>query len=270
MQDSRGKIEGGKEMNEQNKNPNKSLRSGERQIRNSLEKMEYWQKWRYEEALKYIDKNNNVLDLGCGCGSGSFILSKKAKQVTGVDDSQETIDYAKRCWKAKNIEYHCMDALQIKESFDVVTAFEIIEHIKDTENMFKKLGEITKSILILSVPHISAPLENKFHWKHFTEKEVRKYIINVGFKVERIETLRFGRGLAVFCMARREEEVKKGIVCPCGKMITGEEWKKRGIYKTTTYNEEGRIIYQECFHNKVIINIPICFSVKSEKEKEKK
>lgn len=194
-------------MSEQNKVPNKKeLKSGERNIRSTIDKVKKWHKWRYKEALKYVKEGDIVLDVGCGVGFGSFILSENAKQVVGVDDSQEAINYAKRYWLKGNIKYYCKDAFEIKNTYNVTAAFEIIEHIRDTEEFFKKLGEITKDVLVLSVPHASIRVKNKFHWRHFTKEEITKYVTNIGFKVERIETPKFGNrdsGLAVFCVARR-------------------------------------------------------------------
>lgn len=192
-------------MSEQNKTPNrKELKSGERHIRSTLDKVGKWHKWRYREVLKYIKEGDSVLDVGCGVGYGSLILSENAKKVIGVDDSQETINYANKHWSKKNIEYQCKDAFEIEGLYNVTAAFEIIEHIKDTEKFFQKLGEITKDVLVLSVPHTNIPVKNKFHWRHFTKKDIVKYITNIGFKVERIETPKFGHGIAVFCVARRK------------------------------------------------------------------
>lgn len=190
-------------MNEQNKYNDKSLRSGERHIRKTLDRVGKWHKWRYREALKYVTEGDIVLDIGCGVGYGSFILSENAKKVIGVDDSQETINYANLHWLKKNIEYQYKDVFEMKGLYNVTVAFEIIEHIKDTKELFYKLSEITKDTLILSVPDASIPVKNKFHWRHFTKEDIIKYMANIGFKVERIDTVKFGNGLAIFCVARR-------------------------------------------------------------------
>jgi len=185
----------------QRKNQDKKLRSGERQVREKLETIEYWHKWRYNEALKYIEANDKVLDLGCGCGYGSDILSAKAKKVIGVDDSEEAINYAKKYWKKDNIDYYCNNVFNIKENFDIVIAFEIIEHVKDTDKIFNLIRQWTKKKIILSVPHISVPLSrSKWHWRHFKTEEIENYIKSRGFVIERIETPKFGKGLAIFCV----------------------------------------------------------------------
>lgn len=191
-------------MSEQNKTNNKSLCSGERHVRSTLDKVKKGVLMRYKEALKYVTDRNEILDLGCGVGYGCYILSEKAKRVVGIDDSQETINYAKKHWSRKNVEYQCKDVFEVKGKYDTVVALEIIEHIRDTKELFKKLSEVAKDMLILSVPHTSRVIKktaSNFHWKHFTEEEIINCLIYAGFKVEKIETLKTKN---VFCVARKK------------------------------------------------------------------
>ncbi len=63
----------------------KALTSGERQVRTDLSEIEHFHKWRYEQAKAFVPDGVTVLDLGCGVGYGSFMLSEKNVTVTGVD-----------------------------------------------------------------------------------------------------------------------------------------------------------------------------------------
>lgn len=191
-------------MNNQNKRKDKSLRSNERQIRNKTQKMEYFQKWRYEEACKYISSTDEVLDVGMGCGSGSYILSKKAKQVIGIDDSEETVKYAQRIWQRENIKYIYGNALRMGDSkFDIIVAFEIIEHIKDYEEFINYIKDLAKKYIIISVPHINAPIKSRWHWKHFGMEEIKQYFEDKNWEIERLESLNFGNGLNIFAVIKR-------------------------------------------------------------------
>ena len=194
-------------MNKQNKSPNKKgLNSRERQVQKTLDKIEKWHLWRYKEALKYVTNNDEILDLGMGCGYGSYVLSEKSKKVTGIDDSQDAVDYARKYWLRKNIEYQYKDVFEVDGKYDITVAFEIIEHVRDVKDLFKKLGKVTKNLLLLSAPHASRIIKKtaNFHWKHFTEEEIINYLTDIGFRVERIETVMYKNGLDIFCVARRK------------------------------------------------------------------
>lgn len=66
-----------------------------------------------------------LLDLGCGPGLYAERFSSAGYDVTGVDFSKRSIEYAKKqtLLKKSNIEYHCQNYLTIDymEQFDVVT-----------------------------------------------------------------------------------------------------------------------------------------------------
>ncbi len=195
-------------MGEQNKIPNrKQLKSGERQVRKTLDKVGKWHKWRYSQVLPYIKEGDVVLDIGCGVGYGSYILSKKAGKIIGIDDSQEAIDYANKYWLNENIEYKCQDVFGIKGQYDIIVALELIEHIKDTEKLFQKFNQWTKKYLFLTVPHISINLKtaSKYHWRHFSEEDIKKYIKSINFSIEKLKLVKFGHGLAIFCIAKRNK-----------------------------------------------------------------
>ena len=59
---------------------------------------------RYFFASKFV-KDKKVLDLACGEGYGSDILSKTAKSVVGIDINKTTILHAQRKYLAKNIKF---------------------------------------------------------------------------------------------------------------------------------------------------------------------
>lgn len=84
-----------------------------------------------EMSIKWIEntfpkeKYPKVLDLGCGPGLYTTALAFSGYDVTGVDISTRSIDYAKEHAKEKglNIVYECINYLylQIEEKFDLIT-----------------------------------------------------------------------------------------------------------------------------------------------------
>lgn len=192
-------------MNNQNKNSDKRLRSGERHVRNTLDKVEFFHKWRYNEACKYITKEDVVYDFCMGVGFGTFIISKIAKNVVGIDDSIDAVNYAKRHWQNKNIQFINDNVLNIKEKCDISVAFEAIEHIKDEREFINNLKENTRKYIIISVPHISVSLRrSKWHFRHYTKEMLNERFVDNNWKLEKYEEPIFGTGSkACFAVYKR-------------------------------------------------------------------
>ena len=132
---------------------------------------------RYKFAQKYC-MNKGVLDAACGCGYGSNILSKEAKNVLGIDNSREAIHYAQKFWAAKNITFKRADLnsdLTTLGNFDVVISLETVEHLDaPIIQACQKFQEILRpgGLLILSHPEKEAPPETKIK-EHLTETIIR-------------------------------------------------------------------------------------------------
>lgn len=103
----------------------------------------------------------NALDIGCSFGVLAFELSKNGYNVIGVDVNPESISLANeiRCMlKNQNITFLLEDFLQNKfqkNSFDVITLIEVLEHIKEDSEVIKKIFKILKKngVFIVSVPY---------------------------------------------------------------------------------------------------------------------
>ena len=88
-----------------------------------------------------------VLDVCCGTGYGSEILSKSASSVLGVDISQEAVSFARKNHSNDKIKFVRMDAHDLKlpdGSKDLVTAFEALEHVSDPDRMLSEIKRVLK------------------------------------------------------------------------------------------------------------------------------
>jgi 2-polyprenyl-3-methyl-5-hydroxy-6-metoxy-1,4-benzoquinol methylase len=140
----------------------------ERQMQSNIGQIEKRHVARYEIAKKYcVDKK--VIDIACGCGYGTNLLSKVAKSVVGGDYSSEALDYANKHWKTDNSNFIKVDIKDkpILGEFDVFVSLETLEHIdhelNDTINFYKSNLK-SGGTLIFSHPENETNLNlNPFH-----------------------------------------------------------------------------------------------------------
>lgn len=89
--------------------------------------------------LAYVPNNQNqiVLDLGCGTGSLTNELSKKAGRIIGVDGSTDMIQQAKKLYPT--IDFQVMDACHLiwKNNFDVIFSNAVFHWIKKQDLLLK-------------------------------------------------------------------------------------------------------------------------------------
>ena len=143
---------------------------------------------RYALAQK-ITKNKIVLDIASGEGYGSFLISKNAQKVYGVDIDSNSINHSKKKYSAsKNLEFivGSTDNIPLTDnSVDVVISFETIEHHDKHDLMMKEIKRVLKKdgVLLISSPEKSIYKErdpdNIFHIKELTivefENLLKKY-----------------------------------------------------------------------------------------------
>jgi len=110
----------------------------------------------YRGYPKHIHKPT-VVDVGCGLGIGSNILSQEAQFVWGIDKSELSVDFAKQMFSREpnNIYYTpqvTFDVVDVLEEprevmwFDFVTCVEVIEHIprEKAEELVTALNRFVK------------------------------------------------------------------------------------------------------------------------------
>lgn len=137
---------------------------------------------RYFLAKSYC-KDKRVLDISCGEGYGSYLLSIwGAKEVVGVDISEETIAKDQQNFERDNLKYICHDAMNLDmfedNYFDMVVSFETIEHLTDPKKYLEEIKRVSKDnpIIIISCPndHFYYPTDsesNPYHIRKYTKYE---------------------------------------------------------------------------------------------------
>lgn len=92
-------------------------------------------KWDYDEACKIIQKYKPQSLIDIGCGYGYFI--EKIKSAVSSTAGSEFNPAAISVCKSKNIKLYTTNLQEVQEKFDMITAFQVLEHVKDTKGFIK-------------------------------------------------------------------------------------------------------------------------------------
>ncbi len=145
---------------------------------------------RYKLQTEYLPKLDNEVILDIGCARGDFLnyLKKTYPNIktVGVDFFSKKVDYNFIQFYQKNLP----DAKFPKESFDLITAWAVFEHLHEPGLYFKEVNRILKSEgkFIFLVTN-SESFYGKYayvediprHTYHFSEDSLDNYARKFGF-----------------------------------------------------------------------------------------
>lgn len=164
-----------------------------------------WHHLKFRGIHHILDQLPYQTLLDIACGPGTFISTLPLnKTCTGIDIAEKQIQYASAHYanghhhfiKANLFEYPFQ-----KESFDVITSLEFIEHIseKDIQQFLERSHELLKpnGHLILTTPNyqILWPILEKLvstfskvnyenqHISHFNKAKLEQTVLPYGFKI---------------------------------------------------------------------------------------
>lgn len=90
-----------------------------------------------------IEKNDNVLDLGCGYGALAFAIAAHADaKVLAIDFDAEQIKFGKKRFSHPNIQFvvgNVFTDIPENGSFDVIILSSVLEHLKNRSEFLKDL-----------------------------------------------------------------------------------------------------------------------------------
>ena len=130
-----------------------------------------------------------VLDLGCNGGYGTNVLGAACKAVTGVDVSPAAINAAKDKYNSGNLSFLLVDGLTLpfaSSSYDMVTSFQVIEHLADYDLYFSEIKRVLRpgGLLLLTTPNAAIRVHpgqkpwNPFHVHEFRASELADLVEN--------------------------------------------------------------------------------------------
>jgi len=145
-----------------------------------------------------LPKNAKILEVGCGAG-GNLLMLSQFGDVFATDFNQKAVDYSRALNIAKEVEQGKLpeDVAFPSEKFDLIVAFDVIEHIEEEQETLTVLRNQLKEggRLFLTVPAYqflwSKYDEMVHHKRRYTKTSLLEVLNNTKFKTTYISYFNF-------------------------------------------------------------------------------
>jgi len=154
----------------------------------------------YKKQLDKISTPKYFLDIGPANGFLLKELSLRGFSGEAIDISKEAVKQINKNLKLnRNINVYCGDFMKskIKNKYDLIFCFEVLEHIKNDKDALNQIARLIKpgGKVMLSFPahkkYWSKIDEQKGHFRRYERKEAWDKISNSGFEIEEVYTYGF-------------------------------------------------------------------------------
>jgi len=158
---------------------------------------------RLARAEAVVGDPGSLLDVGCGTGDVLVAATERGWHAVGAEPVAESAEAA----VARGLEVHCallQDSGVPEASFDLVTAFHVVEHMADSTSFLRLIARWARpgGYLLVEVPNWRSvhrraggeawiglrPLE---HIGHYTPKTLRDTLVRAGLEPIKVATMGF-------------------------------------------------------------------------------
>ena len=161
-------------------------------------------RWRPQvELISRFKKGGAILDIGCSSGGFLSTMKDKTWDLYGIEMEESTAEKARANTSAKVFVGDVMAAPFQPGSFDVITCFDVLEHVYSPREFLTKVREWLKpdGIFYSMMPNIESwearlfgtywfGLELPRHLSHFSPPSLRHLMTDLGYKELLVRTPR--------------------------------------------------------------------------------
>ncbi len=141
----------------------------------------------YEFAKDLLPKDGYILEVGCGEGYGTSLLSQNVRKIVGLEVDKKTVSCALSKYETRNTSFQLYNGMEITYEdavFDGVVSFQVVEHIKNDINFITEIFRVLKKkgIFIISTPNKTYRLRpnqkpwNRFHVREYYPSELENLL----------------------------------------------------------------------------------------------
>ncbi len=158
-----------------------------------------WRKQR--KIISRFRQSGDILDIGCSSGGFLSTLKGGSWRLHGIEIAPDMAERARLNTGAEVFVGDALNAPFRAESFDVVTSFDVLEHVYQPKNLLEAVFKWLKpgGIFYTTLPNIDSwearifgsywyALELPRHLFHFSPHSLTGVLRTVGFKKAHIET----------------------------------------------------------------------------------
>ncbi len=182
---------------------NQEIYRVEQRIRTYLSRKGYFEK-RYKKNItniKRFKRAGKLLDVGCNIGLFLNVARNEGFSVTGVELNQGCAQYGINNFKLDIRSDYLENIAFVAESIDIVTLFDVLEHIPDIHGFLSEIRRILRKdgLLVIQSPNIQSYMAilTKSDWTwltppdhlyHFTPATLDRLLTDHGFDIRLLNT----------------------------------------------------------------------------------
>ncbi len=145
----------------------------------------------------YLNKKTKLLEIGCSAGMFLYKVKNMVGEIAGIDFDKTSAEYASKKCNCKVYTTDIKETPFPKKHFDMILAFQTLEHVKNPYSFINDLKEylVPGGIIVMEVPNLydalaylyELPQHYRFYYHsshlwYFTEKSLNLLMNKTGFK----------------------------------------------------------------------------------------